>query len=137
MQLMGGWGLGLCVPICASCKARFFKSVIWWELRGRVSRVVGNNKSDDMHSALTRLLQFSSVTQSCLTLYDPMYSSMSGFPVHHQLLEPAQTHVHWWWHPTISFSVIPFSYCLQSFPASGSFLMNWLHTSGCQRLLRS
>ena len=35
-----------------------------------------------------------------------------------------------WGHPTISFSVIPFSSCLQSFPASGSFLMSQLFTSG-------
>ena len=38
-------------------------------------------------------LQFSSVTQSCPTLCDPMDCSMSGFPVHHQLPELAQTHV--------------------------------------------
>ena len=35
-----------------------------------------------------------------------------------------------WCHPTISSSVIPLSSCLQSFPASGSFLMSWLFTSG-------
>jgi len=38
--------------------------------------------------------QFSSVAQSCPTLCDPMGSSVSGFPVHHQLPEPTQTHVH-------------------------------------------
>ena len=38
--------------------------------------------------------QFSSVTQSCLTLCNPMDCSTPGFPVHHQLLELAQTHVH-------------------------------------------
>ena len=37
---------------------------------------------------------FSSVTQSCLTLCDPMVCSMPGLPVHHQLLELAQSHVH-------------------------------------------
>ena len=36
-----------------------------------------------------------SVTQSCLTLCNPMNCSMPGFPVLHHLLEPAQTHVHW------------------------------------------
>ena len=36
---------------------------------------------------------FSSVTQSCPTLCDPMDCSMPGFPVHHQLLALAQTHV--------------------------------------------
>ena len=37
----------------------------------------------------------SSVALSCLTLCDPMDCSTPGFPVHHQLLELAQTHVHW------------------------------------------
>ena len=37
-----------------------------------------------------------------------------------------------WCHPTISSSVIPFSSHLQSFPASGSFLMSWILTSGGQ-----
>ena len=39
-------------------------------------------------------VQFSSVTQSCLTPCDPMDCSTPGFAVHHQLPEPAQTHVH-------------------------------------------
>ena len=40
----------------------------------------------------------------------------------------------WWCHPDISFSVIPFFSCLQSFPASGSFLMSWLFASGGQSI---
>ena len=40
-------------------------------------------------------VQFSSVTYSGPTLCDLMDCSVSGFPVHHQLLEPTQTHVHW------------------------------------------
>ena len=39
-------------------------------------------------------IQFSSVTQSCLTLSGPMDCSTPGFPVHRQLLECTQTHVH-------------------------------------------
>ena len=39
--------------------------------------------------------QLSSVTQSCLTLCDPMNHSMPGLPVYHQLPESTQTHVHW------------------------------------------
>ena len=39
--------------------------------------------------------QFSSVAQSCLTLCDPMDCSTPGLPVHHQLPEFTQTHVHW------------------------------------------
>ena len=40
----------------------------------------------------------------------------------------------WWCHPTISSSVIPFSFCLQSFPASGSFLMSQFFTVGGQSI---
>ena len=41
-----------------------------------------------------RALQFSSVTQLCPTLWDPMNCSMPGLPVHHQLPESTQIHVH-------------------------------------------
>ena len=44
---------------------------------------------------LSKSHQFSSVAQSCPTLCDPMDCSMPGLPVHPQLLELAQTHVHW------------------------------------------
>ena len=40
------------------------------------------------------VIQFSSIAQSCLTLCDPMNRSMPGLPVHHQLPEFTQTHVH-------------------------------------------
>ena len=67
-----------------------------------------------------------------------MNRSMPGLPVHHQLLESTQTHVHChgcqWCHPTISSSVVPFSSCPQSFPASGAFQMSHLFTSGGQSI---
>ena len=40
-------------------------------------------------------VQFSSVAQSCPTLCDPIDCSTPGLPVHHQLPESTQTHVHW------------------------------------------
>ena len=43
---------------------------------------------------MCEIVQFSSVTQSCPTLSDLMDCSMPGLPVHHQLLEFTQTHVH-------------------------------------------
>ena len=50
----------------------------------------------DFHFHLISLRpQFSSVTQSCLTVCNPMDFSTPGFSVHQQLLELAQTHVHW------------------------------------------
>ena len=76
-------------------------------------------------------VQFSSVAQSCLTHCDPMNRSTPSLPVHHQLPESTQTHVHWV-HPTISSSVISFS-CPQSFPASGSFPMSQLFASSWPR----
>ena len=41
------------------------------------------------------MFQFSSVTQLCLTLCDPMNHGTPGLPVHHQLPEFTQTHFHW------------------------------------------
>ena len=78
-----------------------------------------------------------SVAKLCLTLCNPMDYGTSGFPVQHQLLELAQTHVYWVSdaiHPLISSSVIPFSSCPQSFPASGSFLRSQFFATGCQSI---
>ena len=55
-------------------------------------------------------VQFSSVAQSCPTLCDPMNHSTPGLPVHHQLPEFTQTHIHRVG-DAISFSVVPFSSC--------------------------
>ena len=49
-----------------------------------------HNPQKNYHS-----VQFSSVAQSQRTLWNPMNCSMPGLPVHHQLLEFTQTHVHW------------------------------------------
>ena len=82
--------------------------------------------------------QFSSVIQSCLTLCNLMDCSMPGLPVHHQLPELTQTHVHWVGDTiqsahSLSSPVIPFSH-LQSFPASVSFPMSKFFTSGGQNI---
>ena len=52
-------------------------------------------KTKIMASGPISSIQFSSVAQSCLTLCNPMNRSTPGFPVHHQLQEFTQTHVHW------------------------------------------
>ena len=77
------------------------------------------------------------VTQSCLILCDLMDYSTPGFPVLHYLLEFAQTRpLSQWCYPIISSSIFPFSSCTPalSFPASGSFLISWLFTSGSQSI---
>ena len=80
-----------------------------------------------------RSVQFSPVTQSCPTLCDPMDCSTPGFPVLYHLPEFAQIDVHSVGdaiqpsHPPI----IPFSSCLQSLPASGSFPTSLFFTYIC------
>ena len=82
-----------------------------------------------------------SVTKSCPALCNSMDCNKPGFPVLHYLPESAQIHVHWVGDDIqlshISSSVVPFSSCPQSFPASGSFPMSWLFTSGCQSIRAS
>ena len=51
-------------------------------------------RKGNLHTLFSSV-QFSSVAQSCLTLCDPMNRSTPGLPVHHQLPEFTQTHVHW------------------------------------------
>ena len=73
-----------------------------------------------------------SVTQSCPTLCDPKYTWLPCPPSPGACSNSCS--LSQWCHPTISSSVTPFSSCLQSFPASGSFLMSWLFASGGQSI---
>ena len=83
----------------------------------------------------SKFIQFISVTQSCLTLCDPMNRSTPGLPVHHQHPESTQTHVNWVADAIqSSHPVVPFSSFPQSFPASGSFQMSQLFASGGQSI---
>ena len=69
------------------------------ECWGGVNRRRGEGKALQMglsgFQSWDKHLQLSSVTQSCPTLCDPMNYSAPGLPVHHQLPESTQTHVHW------------------------------------------
>ena len=80
-----------------------------------------------------------SVAQSHPTLCNPMDCSMPGFPVLHYVAEFAQTHVHWVSDAiqTLSSSVVPFSFCPQSFPASGSFPVSRFFASSGQSIVAS
>ena len=49
-------------------------------------------------------------------------------------VDPNSCPLSWWCHPTISSSLVPFSSCPQSFPASASFQMSQLFTSGSQNI---
>ena len=73
---------------------------------------VGNSRAlgwKGLDSWVISSVQFSSVTQSCPALCDPMNHSTPGLPVHHQLLgvHPNPCPLSQWCHPTISSSVVP------------------------------
>ena len=97
----------------------------------RVSCIAGGTLPLSHHTG-----QFSSAAQLCPTLCDSMDCSTPGFPLHHQLLELGQTHVHWVGDAIQPFSssVIPFSSFLQSFPESGSFAVSQFFASGGQSI---
>ena len=81
------------------------------------------------YTCLWSLLTFSSVTQSCPTLWDPMDCSTPGLPDHHQLLELAQTHVH-----RVSDAIQPSHSLLSPFPPAFNLsqhqgLFQWLSSS--------
>ena len=80
-------------------------------------------------------VQFHSVAQSCPNFCDPMDAACpASLSVTNSCSYSNSCPLNQWCHPTISSSVIPFSSCLQSFPASGLFPMSWLFTSGHQSI---
>ena len=92
-------------------------------------------KQNILFVCIFRIILSSSVAQSYLTLCDPMNCSMPGLPVHHQLPELTQTHVH-----LVGDAIQP-SHCLSSpsppaftFSASGCFQMSQFSTSGGQSI---
>ena len=60
--------------------------------KSETQQQLNNNRPKTQHNFV--IVQFSSVAQSCLTLCNPMNRSMPGLPVHHQLPEFTQIHVH-------------------------------------------
>ena len=82
-----------------------------------------------------RISSVSSVTQSCPTLqpHEPQHTK-PPCPSPNARVYPNPNPLSWWCHPTISSSVVPFSCCPQSVPASGSFQMSQLFTSGGQSI---
>ena len=88
---------------------------------------------------LTFLLGFSSVQLSCSVMSDSLRPhgqkpARPSCPSSTPGVYSNSCSLSWWCHPAISSSVIPFSPSLQSFPASGSFQMSQLFTSGGQSI---
>ena len=95
----------------------FLNSTTHWHVL--ISTAKGNYSTSS--NATFSSVQLLSRVQLC----DPMDCSTPDFPVHHQLPGTYSNSClsRWWCHPTISSSVAPFSSCLQSSSASGSFQM--------------
>ena len=100
----------------------------WMEKPGRLQSTGSQRVGHNWATSPSPPVQFSSVAQSCPTLCDPMNRSTPSLPVHHQLPEFTQTHIHrvQWCHPAITSSVVPSFSCPQSLPASESFPVNQL-----------
>ena len=89
-------------------------------------------QQDDAMKVL-HLVQYSSVTWSCPTLQPHgLQHARPPCPTPNPRVYTNSCPLSWWCHPTISSSIVPFSYGFQSFPASGSFPMNQFFASGGQ-----
>ena len=84
---------------------------------------------------LSQSVKFRSITQLCPTLRPhELQHARPPCPSPTPSIYRKPCPLSWWCHPTISSSVVPFSSCPQSFPASGSFQMSQLVTSGGQSI---
>ena len=96
-----------------------------WQLILKINKKVSKKNS----------VQFSSVSQSCLTLrpHEPQHAR-PPCPSPTPGVYPNSCPLSRWCHPTISSSLVPFSSCRQSFPASGSFPVSQLFAWGGQSI---
>ena len=85
-----------------------------------------------MSSSKSTSVQFPSVAQSCMTLGNPMDCSTPGLPVHHQLPEFTQTHVHWV-SDAIQHLILccPLLLLTSIFPSIRVFCIRWLKYWSC------
>ena len=95
---------------------------------------------------MDKIVQFSSVTQSCPTLCNPIDFTKPGFPVHHQFLELIQSHVHWVGDIKTSQTPLPLLFLPSIFPSISvfsnesvliSFRVDWLDLLAVQGTLKS
>ena len=107
----------------------------WQNLPPRTLVKIKNCKMYTVLSLVNSIIQFSSVTQSYLTLrpHEPQHARPIC-PSPTPRVHPNPCPLCRWCHPTILSSVVPFSSCPQSFPASGSFQMSQLFVSGGQSI---
>ena len=81
----------VCVCVCAYSLSHVWFCVTSWTVALQAPLSMDIFRQEHWNGSV----QFCSVSQSCPTLCDPTDCSTPGLPVHHQLLEFTQTHVHW------------------------------------------
>ena len=119
------------LPISPQLISNFNKNTL-----DKVNSCIKTNRvKETLEAQLVSSVQFSSVTQSCLTLqpHEPQHTR-PPCPSPTPGVHPNSYPLSQWCHPTISSSVIPFSSYPQSLPASGSFQMNQLFALGVQSI---
>ena len=111
-------------------------NIDWGRRHWRVISILGTFHGRKVwvihHSSVSQSV--SSVTQSCLTLCDPVNHARPPCPSPTPGVYSNPWPSSWWCHPTISTSVVPFSSCPQSLPALGSFPVSQLFTWGGQSI---
>ena len=112
-----GWGGRPCQAAAQGTRVCAVRRAAW---RGRPDSVIYNQSS---HSAVCDSLRHHGLQYTRLPCPSPTPGAC-----------PNSCPSSWWCHQTISSSIVPFSSCLQSFPASGSFPMSQLFTSGGQSI---
>ena len=92
VYIHNGPGKGNGNPLQCSCLENHMDGWAWQAIVHGVALI--QTWLNDWHYTSSNI-QFSSVTQSCPTLCDPMNRITAGLPVHHQIPESTHTHVHW------------------------------------------
>ena len=116
-------------PDLLTCKDRLQREAFW----NHIVKLFLSMWALDFFFLKTEISSVSSVTQLCLTLQPHgLQHARPPCPSPTPRVHPHSCPLSWWCHPTISSSVIPFSSCPQSFPASGSFPMSQFFASGGQ-----
>ena len=111
------------------------KAINWWRLLTNLPFKFSLFWLPNWTTFVTTLVQFSSVTQSCPTLVTPWTAARQlSLPITSPRAYSNSCLSSRWDHPNISLSVVAFSSCLQSFPASGSFPMSQFFASGGQSI---
>ena len=90
------------------------------------------DRGSEVDTQICSVVHYCSVSKSCLTLCNPVDCSTPDSVSPRVCSDSCP--LSWWCYLTIFPSAAPFSFCLQSFPASGSFPMSLLFTSGGQSI---